>query len=499
MKSLIWFKKDLRVHDHAPLNAALAKGEAVGLYVYEPEWLKSPEFDPSHLQFVNECIAELIADLKSLNVPLRLLMCSATEAFERMYREWSFDEIQCHEETGLMWTYQRDLQVLAWAKAKGIPVIEHRQFAVIRRLKNRDQWNKLRIQTIERPVLPQPSPQLKEPIRGDNQPLCFSDLRVQTSSNKTAVQKGGRAQALKTLDDFLYRRGEYYSSQMSSPLTSVDGCSRISPYLTYGAMSLCEVHARTQKRKQHLQFTEGQWRRSLFSFEKRLWWHCHFIQKLESEPEIEFQNQNRAFDGLREAEFNESYFQAWCRGETGYPFVDACMRSLHQTGWINFRMRAMLVSFASYHLWLHWRKPAQFLARHFLDFEPGIHFSQFQMQSGVTGINAIRVYSPYKQSLDQDPEGIFIRRYCPELAAVPSEWIHYPEQMPPLLAMAAGFKAGSSYPLPIVNHGEAYNLAKSRIFSWKKRPEVKAAAKLVLQKHGSRKNRHFPTQHRGLD
>ena len=100
------------------------------------------------------------------------------------------------------------------------------------------------------------------------------------------------------------------------------------------------------------------------------------MQKLEDEPEIEFRNFNRAYDGLREDEFNDEYFEAWCHGRTGYPMVDACMRALHQTGWINFRMRAMLVSFASYHLWLHWRQPALYLARLFLDYEPGIHYSQ---------------------------------------------------------------------------------------------------------------------------
>ena len=95
---------------------------------------------------------------------------------------------------------------------------------------------------------------------------------------------------------------------------------------------------------------------ALTGFSGRLRWHCHFMQKLESEPAIEFHNFARAYDGLREGEFNEAYFDAWRLGMTGYPMVDACMRSLVATGWLNFRMRAMLVSFASYHLWLHWRQ-----------------------------------------------------------------------------------------------------------------------------------------------
>lgn len=212
------------------------------------------------------------------------------------------------------------------------------------------------------------------------------------------------------------------------------------------------------------------WRRSLESFESRLAWHCHFIQKFESEPEIEFQNMNRSFDGMREHEFNEEYFEAWCQGETGFPIIDASMRSLQLNGWINFRMRAALMSFASYQLWLHWRRPAQFLARLFVDFEPGIHFSQAQMQSGVTGINTIRIYSPKKQAAEQDPKGEFIRKYCLELAGLSIADLPEPHLTPPLIAAALGFESGITYPKPIVDPEQAYSAAKKKIFEWRERP-----------------------------
>jgi deoxyribodipyrimidine photo-lyase len=170
----------------------------------------------------------------------------------------------------------------------------------------------------------------------------------------------------------------------------------------------------------------GGWSAALAAFEGRLHWHCHFIQKLESEPSIEFENLHRACDGLRENDFDAERFEAWRAGHTGFPLVDACMRALQAGGWINFRMRAMLVSFSSYQVWLHWRQPARALARLFTDYEPGIHYSQVQMQSGTTGINTLRIYNPVKQSQDHDPEGAFIRRWVPELADVPTDWIHSP-------------------------------------------------------------------------
>jgi deoxyribodipyrimidine photo-lyase len=218
-------------------------------------------------------------------------------------------------------------------------------------------------------------------------------------------------------------------------------------------------------------------RRNLSAFLSRLAWHCHFIQKLEQQPDIEFTCMHPAFEGMREPYFREDFFEAWKAGNAGYPLVDACMRSLHANGWITFRMRAMLVSFASYHLWLDWRKTAPFLARLFTDYEPGIHYSQFQMQSGVTGVNAVRMYNPIKQSYDHDPAGKFIRRYLPELKAVPDSFIHEPWRMdaPP-----------ANYPRPIVEHEAAIKHARAEISERTKSVGFREVSRAVNQTFGSR-------------
>jgi len=146
------------------------------------------------------------------------------------------------------------------------------------------------------------------------------------------------------------------------------------------------------------------------------------------------------------------------------------------------------VSFASYHLWLHWRPTGLHLARQFLDFEPGIHWSQMQMQSGTTAINTLRIYSPTKQAQDQDPEGIFIRRWVPELAQVPLECLAQPWQMTSSQQRSAACVIGRDYPEPIVLEKTALAHAKFVLYGLRKAPEARAEADAIAQRHGSRKS-----------
>ncbi|MGB5733494.1 MAG: FAD-binding domain-containing protein, partial [Thiohalocapsa sp.] len=277
----------------------------------------------------------------------------------------------------------------------------------------------------------------------------------------------------------------------SSPVTAWTSSSRLSPYLAWGNLSMRQVlqasRARVDQLRDRPTPAQRDWARSIEAFVKRLHWHCHFIQKLEDQPDIEFRNLSRACDGLRDERPNRALLDPWCQGRTGYPLIDSCMRALHAGGWINFRMRAMLMSFASYHLWQHWREPSLHLARLFLDFEPGIHFSQIQMQSGTTGINAVRIYSPVKQVRDQDPEGIFIRRWCPELRGVPDAYLPRPQTMPLSVQQTAGCIIGKDYPAPIVDNGQAYMSARRRMQAQRASAAARQESAHIYQRHGSRK------------
>lgn len=494
---VVWFKRDLRMTDHAPLTEAAKRGPALGVYIFEPDLVASPEFDRSHFDFIRESLVELQDGLRKIGSELLIFHGDVPACLEKLWSTWRFSYLWSHEETGNDLTYKRDLRVVEWCKLRSVAWQEPQQFGVIRKLRSREGWAERWEKQMSSALLP--VPRLHFPLTVQQKALVypwttlpFNDTIGSSGFSKPGALRAGTERARQMLQSFLIDRGKTYSYGMSSPVTGFSVCSRLSPYLTWGNISLREVYQATRSRIVDLREQQSfglpvdrGWFLSLTAFESRLRWHCHFIQKLETEPDIEFSNVMRAFDGMRESQFNDSYFHAWCLGQTGYPMIDACMRALHHGGWINFRMRAMLISFASYQLWLHWRKPAMFLARHFLDFEPGIHFSQVQMQSGTTGINTIRIYSPVKQVLDQDPQGQFIRHYVPELANVPNDFLAEPHKMPEQLQKDIGCIIGTHYPEPVVEHAAAFKLAKERYGTFKKSVDsmVKREKPLILKRH----------------
>jgi deoxyribodipyrimidine photo-lyase len=500
---VVWFKRDLRLHDHAALNQALAVGPVLCLYIVEPSLWAQPDASAQHYAFIKESLRELALELKQRGGRLHVRTGEVVAILEELFALAPFVSLHAHEETGNAATYARDRAVARWCRQHQVRWLESAQFGVVRRLSNRDQW------------LPHWEAHMGAPCHAlpDLKAAHFqpSPWSRQTLPDVTALgldawvppqrQQGGRSQGVAVLQVFLLDRCRNYRGGISSPLSAPTACSRLSAHLAYGTLSLREVVLATRARIAHLSAQgkgpAGYAAQGLAAFLSRLHWHCHFIQKLESEPALEWCNVHRGYDDLREPDWNPAHFEALRLGRTGWPMVDACVAMLRETGWLNFRMRAMLVSVAAYPLWLHWREVGLWLAREFLDYEPGIHWSQLQMQSGTTGINTTRVYNPVKQAQDHDPHGVFVRRWLPALRRVPDTWLFEPWRMPESVQLACGVRvsadapagAPDAWPLPLVDLAAATRVAKTRLHARRAQPEVRAAKAAIVEKHASRQGR----------
>lgn len=481
--NIVWFKRDLRTLDHRPLFEAARRGPVLPLYIIEPSLLAAPDFDSVHWSFIRESLLDLRDSLARLGQPLVVRVGEAVEVL-KSFTVTGSETIWAHEETGNWLTYQRDRHFRRWTREAGIARHEFPSNGVIRRLANRDDWSRVREERLSGPPLPAPSS--LRPVVGIDPGIIptHEELGLPPDRRSAAIQRGGERVAWQVLHSFLEDRGVAYRGGISSPLTAESACSRLSPYLAWGNLSTRQT---LRALRQRLAGATPRWAASLRAFESRLHWRCHFMQKLEDEPGIEFHNFVRAYDGLREAEFDESRFAAWQRGETGYPMIDASLRMLLATGWLNFRMRSMIVAFAAHDLWLHWLRPAHWLARLFLDYEPGIHYPQFQMQSGTAGHATVRLYNPVKQGQDHDPTGEFVRRWIPSLRRVPDSFVHAPWLLPEGQQVAAGCVIGRDYPAPIVDHQRAMAHARARIAAVRRNPALRDEVRRVFARHGSRK------------
>lgn len=486
---VVWFKRDLRVRDHAPLARAARRGPVLPLYVAEPSVAGAPDYSPRHWTLVREGLYALRRRLATLGQPLVVRVGEMPAVLDALHNAHGPFHLWAHQETGNGRTFARDRRVRRWAQERGVPFTEVPGRGVVRRLPSRDEWADRWEAAMRQPLVLAPAALRPLGIAPGRLP---AHAALGLGPCTAALQEVSPRAAHRLLRSFLDRRGLGYRSALSSPLAAETAGSRLSVHLAYGTISLRTVVHAVRERKGELLGVDHKdartWRRALAAFESRLHWHSHFMQKLEDAPRIEHESYIPAFDALRADAFDEHLYVAWRTGCTGFPMVDAAMRCLRATGWLNFRMRAMLCSFAAYDCWLDWRRFAPFYAGLMADYEAGIHYPQVQMQSGTTGINTVRIYNPVKQGKEHDPDGTFIRRWLPELRGVQAAAsVHEPWTMPPIEQHASGCVVGRDYPAPVVEGEAARRRAREAVHALRETPAVQAAAEAILRKHGSRR------------
>ena len=486
---VVWFKRDLRTRDHQPLQRAMQLaahqgGRVLLLQVFEPGLLAHPTTSSRHLAFQWDCGNDIDFTLRQegWGLTLHRVRAPILSVLEHLSQTVGVAALHSHEETGVLWTFERDKSVAQWCKAQGVPWHEVPQLGVQRGRTSRAGWVEAWHVNMAQPWV---NPDLKGWQASEG---CAAEVNwpagwalkeppkvahAEDLCGQGPFQPGGERAGQAYLKGFLKDgRIHTYQKHISKPELSRRSCSRLSPYLAWGALTIRQVYQALESTSQG---------HNHHAFGSRLRWHCHFIQKFESEHALEWRNVNRAYDALP-VRHNPEWLARWKEGTTGIPLVDACMRAVRETGYLNFRMRAMLVSFLTHHMNHAWQDGVEHLARCFLDFEPGIHYSQFQMQAGVTGINTVRIYNPVKQGQEHDAEGRFVRAWVPELRSVPTEHIHAPWMAPPLEAAMGGWQA-EAYPQPMLDLTEAARAARDLMWAFRKRPDVKAEGRRILAKH----------------
>ena len=538
MSCIYWLKRDFRLHDNPALTAALTEHQRVlPLFVLEPSALLAPETSELHVHAQCDAYSGLHRDLARHGGELCFAQAEVVSLLEALYAAAPFTHLVSHQETGGNRTYDRDRAVADWCRHRSVNWTEHLQTGVFRGSVDRDRRHRAWERFTKSPLLPAPgglercgptpaqravldryparpvavtdwrraptedfAPAAPPPhaevwlpdpaLLGSRAPAVLrpSDFGFRLSPAQEAhVQPVNEAAARDTLASFMHERALDYSKGMSSPSSAFYRCSRLSVHLAWGSLSLRTAYQTVDAYVGELRDRSGgdagaekrakTLARNLRSFLSRLHWHDHFTQRLETEVEMEYRPLNPNFWELK-LEDDPAKLDAWITGRTGYPMVDACIRCLHVTGYVNFRMRAMLTSVATHTLHLDFRSIDKPMARLYTDYEPGIHLAQLQMQAGTVGINTLRAYSPEKQFTDHDPAAHFVHRWVPELRPYSAREIADRD-----LGQGLG-----DYPAAVVSdRTERVRTYKKLLGDLKFRPGGREITERVFAKHGSRR------------
>lgn len=434
----VWHRDDLRVRDNKALYKASENGIVVPIFIFDPGFYSSEKVSDGRIEFLHECLEQLDDEYTEIGNGLSYLHGRAEAEVDELISTGKLDRVYFNLSVSSGYARRRDKRM----KEKDY-TLAFSDDAIVRNKKNsRDGWREQAENYFDSDTIPKPESisnfdSLKSSTSIDDINSLYS---VESDMNRR--HHGGCKRAQKRVENFVENIEEYVGG-ISPPAEAEERTSQLSPYLKFGCISPRQAYKYAVENS-----TDGQ---ALNMFTSRLFWNQHFTQKLQDNRNLHRHSVNPVFRGINRGKHDPELHKKWKNGNTGYPLVDASMRSLDQTGWMNFRMRAMCASFYTYILRCWWKKGADWFYRKLIDADSAINYAQWQMQSGLVGVHPLRIYNPRKQVRDNDPDGEFIKKYVPELRDFPSKFLDRPEKAPLSVQEECGVRIGDDYPYPIVD------------------------------------------------
>lgn len=408
MLSLVWFRRDLRVQDHPALSRAAAEGPVLPVYIADPAVLAGPEASGRHFAFLEESLRDLREDLAAAGQPLILRAGDPVEVLARLKAKHRVTRIVTHPETGSRQARERFAMVADWAASAGLD------------------W----LVVDPDPGAPCPVPVLPPVTEGTGVLPSARSLGLPEDPCPYR-QHGGRAAGLAMLDSYLATRGQGYAPGSVTAAGAERMGARLSPYLALGLISAREIRqrlaeARVARREQ------PDWAGALRALGAQL------------------NLRGAAHQAAPDLGEGTPATGPWAEGATGLPYVDAAMRALKATGWLDHRSRGLLAAVGVHHLQLGAGPVGLHLARLSTDYDPAIHWHE------MSRVAQGRVPDPVALGQKLDPEGAFLRRWLPELSKVPEAHLHAPWLWPAARRVLAG-----RYPEPVVDPAHAAREARA--------------------------------------
>lgn len=471
---ILWFKqRNLRLQDSEPLFLAMKEsrrsGPVLPVFIHEPSIIRQPDMARQHQVFTRETLDELADDIGSIGGDLAEYVGEAVEALDSLHRQRAITKIWTHRETSQNVCFDRDRKVRAWARDRGISLVEVEQDGIARGSQPKESFPDYFARAVQAELRDPMGKDLSERFASLPVPSCnLADIPAASGEDKPLRPRGGRRAAMELMNRFFTIPAlQVYPKVLSSPNTAWGQCSRMSTYLATGTVSDREIfqrvdglvtQARNQMNDRDFEAFQGKARFYL----DRLAWRRNYIQSFEDRPELEHTPMLAEFKGVRE-EVNDDLLERWKNGMTGFAFVDAAMRCLRETGWLNMRLRGTVVSFATMNLWQPNWPVAHYLGRELADFHPAVHHVIHQLVAGMTSFDGLMVYDVVKQGFDHDKDGDFVRRYVPELADLPGGSVHDLSMTGGHLSEDARAQGYAPYPFPVVDHKATAKLAKENV------------------------------------